>query len=169
MSQTLFDAAKYIIDKYNTMTTMKLHTLLYCCQAKYLATHNTVLFDDDFHAWRHTPVNIDLFRTYQGGPMLIHFNDDRVFDWHADPTQLSDAQCNIIDTVCDALIPYSRVQLCSQIMVQPPFIDALARTASSNYRDGAIIDTDLMRIYYNDHPIINLPKLTDWSDTNTPL
>ena len=44
MSQTLFNAAKYIIDKYNTMTTMKLHTLLHCCQAKHLATYNTVLF-----------------------------------------------------------------------------------------------------------------------------
>lgn len=161
MSQTLFDAAKYIIDKYNTMTTMKLHTLLYCCQAKYLATYSTVLFVDNFHAWRHTPVNIDLFRTYQGGPMLIHADDDRVFDWHADPTQLSDAQRNIIDTVCDALIPYSRVQLCSQIMVQPPFIDALARTSSPNPRDGGVIDTKMMCAYYHDHPIIDLSNLEE--------
>ena len=58
MSQTLFNAAKYIIDKYNTMTIMKLHTLLYCCQAKHLATYSTVLFVDDFHAWRHTPMII---------------------------------------------------------------------------------------------------------------
>lgn len=70
MSQTLFNAAKYIIDKYNTMTTMKLHTLLHCCQAKHLATYNTVLFVDNFHAWRHlTAIGDEHYRSDTNTPL----------------------------------------------------------------------------------------------------
>ena len=161
MSQPLFDVAKYILDNYGAMTTMKLHTLLYCCQAKQLVTHNTALFEDDFRAWQHTPVNLDLFTTYQHGPMIIHTDDMRVADWHAHPSLLSEAARNTIDSVCIALMPYSRVQLCSQIMTHPPFIDALARTSSPNPRDGGVIDTNMMCAYYHDHPIIDLSSLEE--------
>lgn len=161
MSQQLFNAAKYILDNYGAMTTMKLHTLLYCCQAKQLVTHDTVLFEDDFRAWQHTPVNLDLFKTYQRGPIIIHPDNERVADWHACPSLLSEAARNTIDSVCTALIPYSRVQLCSQIMTHPPFIDALARTSSPNPRDGGVIDTKMMCSYYHDHPIIDLSNLEE--------
>lgn len=161
MSQQLFNAAKYILDNYGTMTTMKLHTLLYCCQAKQLVTHDTVLFEDDFRAWQHTPVNLDLFKTYQRGPIIIHPDNERVADWHACPSLLSEAARNTIDSVCTALIPYSRVQLCSQIMTHPPFIDALARTSSPNPRDGGVIDTKMMCSYYHNHPIIDLSNLEE--------
>lgn len=161
MSQPLFDVAAYILDNHGAMTTMKLHTLLYCCQAKQLVTHDTALFDNDFHAWRHTPVNIDLFTTHRHGPMIIHADDDCVANWHACPSLLSEAARNTIDNICTALMPYTRVQLCSQIMTQPPFIDALARSLSHDPRDGGVIDTKLMCTYYRDHPIINLSNLEE--------
>ena len=46
-------------------------------------------------------------------------------------------------------------------MTHPPFIDALARTSSPNPRDGGVIDTNMMYIYYRDHPIIDLSNLKE--------
>lgn len=63
---SVFNAAKYILEKMGEMTTMKLQKLLYYCQAWSLAWEEKPLFDEDFEAWANGPVCPELFKLHKG-------------------------------------------------------------------------------------------------------
>lgn len=62
----VIDVAEYILSKCGPMPTMKLHKLLYYCQAWCLVTQDRPLFDDDFEAWPNGPVIPELFELHRG-------------------------------------------------------------------------------------------------------
>lgn len=53
---TIFDTAKYILEKKGAMSPMKLQKLCYYSQAWNLAWNNEPLFQEDFEAWATGPV-----------------------------------------------------------------------------------------------------------------
>lgn len=53
---TVFDAAKYILEKRGAMSTMKLQKLCYYSQVWSLVWDDAPLFDEDFEAWANGPV-----------------------------------------------------------------------------------------------------------------
>ena len=63
---TIFEVAKYIVEKLGTMTTMKMQKLTYYCQAWSLAWDGKPLFNEDFQAWANGPVNYELFTMHKG-------------------------------------------------------------------------------------------------------
>ena len=63
---TVFDTAKYILEKKGCLSTMKLQKLCYYAQAWSLVWDDAPLFDDDFEAWANGPVCPTLFRATQG-------------------------------------------------------------------------------------------------------
>lgn len=63
---TVFDVARYILNRIGTMTTMKLEKLVYYCQAWSLAWDGVPLFEEDFQAWANGPVCPELFATHKG-------------------------------------------------------------------------------------------------------
>lgn len=63
---TIFSVAKYILQKCDEMSTMKLQKLCYYAQAWYLVWNNEPLFAEDFQAWANGPVCRELFKKYQG-------------------------------------------------------------------------------------------------------
>ncbi|MDR2615170.1 MAG: DUF4065 domain-containing protein [Oscillospiraceae bacterium] len=81
---SIFDAAKYILERKGEMTTWKLQKLCYYAQAWSLAWDESPLFDEDFEAWRNGPVCPELFRYHQGkfvvGPDNFKVGDSRVFN-----------------------------------------------------------------------------------------
>ena len=63
---TIFDIAKYILQKKGEMTTMKLQRLCYYAQVWSLAWNEVPLFDEDFEAWSNGPVCPQLFAKHKG-------------------------------------------------------------------------------------------------------
>lgn len=63
---SVFDVAKYILEKEGTMSTMKLQKLCYYCQAWSLVWDDKALFNEEFHAWANGPVCKELFYKTQG-------------------------------------------------------------------------------------------------------
>ena len=67
---TIFDVAKYILEKQSTMSTWKLQKLCYYSQAWTLAWDNVSLFDEEFEAWANGPVSPQLFEKHRGKYMI---------------------------------------------------------------------------------------------------
>lgn len=63
---SIFQLAKYILDKQGAMTTMKLQKLCYYCQAWSLAWDEIPLVDEDFQAWANGPVCPELYNAHKG-------------------------------------------------------------------------------------------------------
>lgn len=71
---TIFQVAKYILQKKHSMTTMKLQKLAYYCQAWSLAWDDKPLFNENFQAWANGPVSPDLYHKHKG--MFVVSIDD---------------------------------------------------------------------------------------------
>jgi uncharacterized phage-associated protein len=63
---SVFDAAKYILERTGEITTWKLQKLCYYAQAWSLAWDGKALFPEDFEAWRNGPVCRELYDRHQG-------------------------------------------------------------------------------------------------------
>ena len=63
---SVFDVARYVLNRSGGMTTMKLEKLAYYCQAWSLAWDGVPLFEEDFQAWANGPVCPELFATHRG-------------------------------------------------------------------------------------------------------
>ena len=66
------DVAEYILELHGPMATMKLHKLLYYCQAYCLVTQDRPMFDLDFQAWVNGPVIPELFELHRGKFLIRH-------------------------------------------------------------------------------------------------
>lgn len=63
---TVFDVAKYILNKKGRLTTAKLQKLVYYCQAWSLVWDEEPIFEEKIEAWANGPVVPALFRHHQG-------------------------------------------------------------------------------------------------------
>ena len=68
---TVFDVAKYILDKAGSMSAMKLQKLVFYSQAMSLVWDDLPLFDDDFEAWDKGPVCRALFNAHAESMLLF--------------------------------------------------------------------------------------------------
>lgn len=66
LEPNVFDVAQYIIENVKPLTPMKLHKLLYYCQAWSLVWDEKPLFEDKIEAWVHGPVVPILFSFHRG-------------------------------------------------------------------------------------------------------
>jgi uncharacterized phage-associated protein len=62
----VFDTAKYILEQFGTMSTMKLQKLCYYSQAWSLVWDDSPLFMEEFQAWANGPVCPELFNKTRG-------------------------------------------------------------------------------------------------------
>lgn len=62
----VFDTAKYILETFGKMSTMKLQKLCYYSQAWALVWDDAPLFNEDFQAWANGPVCPELFFKTKG-------------------------------------------------------------------------------------------------------
>ena len=71
---SIVDVADYILEKYGTMTTMKLQKLAFYSQARALVVNGMPLFDEDSEAWANGPVSPALYALHKGR-FLVHPGD----------------------------------------------------------------------------------------------
>lgn len=94
----VLDVAKYILEEYGEMTTMKLQKLVYYSQAYNLAWFRNPIFNQEIKAWTHGPVVYELYNVHRG---MLSIRAEDVVNGHSD--QLSSTQKKVIDAVCKVL------------------------------------------------------------------
>lgn len=67
---SVFDVAKYILEKQGAMSTWKLQKLCYYAQAWHYTWTEQRLIKEEFQAWRNGPVCVELFKQHQGKFMI---------------------------------------------------------------------------------------------------
>lgn len=91
------DVARYILDNFGEMTTMKLQKLVYYCQAYSLAWYDLPMFDEEVRAWTHGPVVYDLFNKHRG-----QYTVSAADFGEGDINSLKERDTDVIDSVCEA-------------------------------------------------------------------
>ena len=138
---SVFDVAKYILEKMGELSTMKLQKLCYYAQAWSLVWDDRPLFNEEFEAWANGPVCPDLFFFSQGSFSI------KSEDMCGDSSNLSPSQLNTIDSVIDY---YGNKN--AQWLSQLTHMEAPWKEAREGFPPGAIchniITKESMAMYY---------------------
>lgn len=139
---SVFDVACYVLSKLKTCSTMKLHKLLYYCQAWYLVWEEKPLFEEKIEAWANGPVVRELFN-YHKGMYEISYNSFNI----GNENNLNDIQKEDIDIVLDFYKNYSAQMLINQTHIERPWKNARKGLAPME-RGNTEISLDDMLDYY---------------------
>lgn len=136
------DVARYILDNFGDMTTMKLQKLVYYCQAYCLAWYDRPMFDEQVHAWTHGPVVYELFNEHRG-LYRISANDLET----GDSRNLGEDERDVIDSVCDAFQGLTGWELRNRTHEEAPWIDNFHEEAAWHNEE---IPQEQMKQFYAD-------------------
>ncbi|MGY3578924.1 Panacea domain-containing protein [Bradyrhizobium sp. USDA 4504] len=146
------DACDYIIVRFTEdggyLNVLKLHKLLYYCQAWSLAFGRGPLFPQhSFQAWVHGPVNravYDRFVQTKAMYSAVGLTDVRA---GFDPMGLAEADRAFINSVLEVYAPLSGDQLEEMTHREEPWIEARAGVSPSA-RCETVIRNETMQRYY---------------------
>lgn len=142
---SIIDVAAYILQRYGSMTTMKLQKLAFYSQAESLAHEGRPLFPEDFQAWRGGPVSVELYARHRG-MFLIRA------DALTGTNELTSQEKRLVDSVCSSLSALTGNQLSIRTHGEAPWLAArgdLPQAASCSRG----ITKNSMRDYYSRNPI----------------
>ncbi len=141
MSVSVFDVARYILNRQGEMSTWKLQKLCYYAQAWTLAWDGKPLFKEDFEAWANGPVCRDLYDAHRGAfivkPEMIH----------GDSSKLTSEQIENIDIVLNSYGDKDAYWLREQSHAEDPWKNARGNL-SEGERGNKVISKDSMGLYY---------------------
>lgn len=140
---SVFDVASYILSNIKQCTTMKLHKLLYYCQAWTLVWDEKPLFKERIEAWANGPVIRELFN-YHKGLFQICYADITA----GNERVLSDRQRENIDEVLRFYGDKSSQWLIDQTHLESPWIEARKGLLQTE-RGNRVIENDTMYQYYS--------------------
>lgn len=141
---SVFDVAQYVLSRLEEpCTTMKLHKLLYYCQAWYLVWEDKPLFKEDIEAWANGPVIRALFNFHQGmywaTPSQLTLGNS---------SKLNDVQREDIDNVLAFYGNKTSQWLIDQTHIEAPWRNA-RKGMLPNERGNRIIPLEAMSEYYS--------------------
>ena len=140
---SVFDVAKYILEKHGKISTWKLQKLCYYSQAWALAWSDGVpLFEEDFQAWSNGPVCRELFDVHKG-EYLISAEDLQ----RGDSCSLSPDQVDSINVVLQDYGDKTPSWLREQTHDELPWQEARGRLPDF-VRSENIITKNSMGAYY---------------------
>ena len=139
---SVFDVAKYILEKKGRMSTWKLQKLVYYSEAWSLVWDEKSLFDDDFEAWANGPVVRALFNAHKGR-LFIEASDLK----RGDAATLDPDARETIDAVARDYGDYSGRELSEIAHSERPWKDARG-DLSAGEPSSSVIDRDIMMDYY---------------------
>ncbi|MCH4855715.1 Panacea domain-containing protein [Bifidobacterium pseudolongum] len=145
---TIVDVADYILNKYGTMTTMKLQKLTFYAQAQALAVTGHPLFEEDFEAWKGGPVSRALYAKHRG-MFLIHPGELT----GTSPQPVAKHEEAIIGSACDSLSALTGNQLSRRTHSEKPWQEARG-DALPNAASSEVISKESIRRFYADNPIV---------------
>jgi len=139
---TVFDAAKYILEKNGDMSAMKLQKLTYYAQAWSLAWDESPIFENRIEAWANGPVVRDLYEKHRGNYLVSSDMID-----NGNPETLNNEQKETIDAVLVAYGDKSAQWLSDQTHSESPWKQARSGLAETE-RSNKEIHLDSMAEYY---------------------
>jgi uncharacterized phage-associated protein len=139
---TVFDVARYILEKCGPMSAMKLQKLVYYSQAWSLVWDDVPLFHDNIEAWCNGPVIRELYNAHSGMFQV----DKNTFKGRAEH-HLSESRKETIDTVLKAYADKSAQWLSDQTHSEPPWISA-RNGLPDTVRGDRIITLESLAEYY---------------------
>lgn len=139
---SVFDVAKYILEKQGKMSTWKLQKLCYYSQAWQLAWTGEAIFSEDFQAWSNGPVCPELFHAHQG---RFSVGAQDVNSGNSD--NLTSDEKETIDIVLDGYGPKEPYDLREQSHSEAPWKDA-RRGLPEGARSREVITKEAMGEYY---------------------
>lgn len=148
MARSVVDVATYILERTDTITTMKLQKLAFYSQAQHLAQYGVQLFPEDFQAWRGGPVVPELYALHRG-KFLIRPGELE----GGDSSTLTDHERSVIDNVCAAMGHTTGAELSERTHRESPWLDARNGRKPSEPSD-TVITQDAMHSYYLEHPVL---------------
>lgn len=142
VSVSSLDVAAYVLEKIGKCTTMKLHKLLYYCQAWSLVWDEAPLYNDKIEAWANGPVIRRLFNYHKG---LYEVCAD---DFSIGNSQLlSIVQKETIDKVLDFYGGKSAQWLINLTHSETPWINARKGLGPSERGCNEIKQSDMAEYY----------------------
>lgn len=141
---SVFDAASYILKKLNcTISTMKLHKLLYYCQAWSMVWDGKPLFKDRIEAWANGPVVRTLFSFHRGMYEISYFKLGI-----GDERNLSKDQKDTVDGVLKFYGEMTAQELINQTHFEDPWRNARIGLRPDEPGDHEI-SLESMQTYYS--------------------
>jgi uncharacterized phage-associated protein len=142
MKTTVFDVAKYIIQRTGPISAMKLQKLIYYAQAWSLVWDDAPLFDNEIEAWANGPVCRDLYDKHRG---IYQVCLEQVSPFSGQ--LLSAVQAETVDEVLRAYAEKSAQWLSDQTHIEDPWIHARAGLGDGE-RGSQVISHNSMADYY---------------------
>ncbi len=116
MSASVFDVAEYILEKKRPVPAMKLHKLVYYCQAWSLVWEDRPMYESKIEGWANGPVIPELYHAHKGRYLLDGVGGD--------PSKLSQPDIESIDAVLEYYGDKSSQWLSDLTHQEDPWIDA---------------------------------------------
>ena len=139
---SVFDVAKYVLEKQGPMSTWKLQKLCFYSQAWSVAWTEESIFPEEFQAWANGPVCPELFREHQGRFVINEKDLSK-----GDSENLTDDQKETVDIVLrdyGLMEPYELRELSHK---EAPWKDA-REGLSEDARGQIVITPEAMGAYY---------------------
>jgi len=140
----VFDVAAYILEKMESVTTMKLQKLVYYSQAWALVWDEKQLFEEDIEAWANGPVVRDLFDYHRG---MYEISAIPI----GNPRLLNQEQQETVDAVLDYYGDKSAQWLIELTHMEDPWKQA-RRGLQPLERGNRVMSLDTIADYYSSLP-----------------
>lgn len=138
---TVFDTARYILEKLGPMSTMKLQKLCYYSQAWSLVWDDAELFPEEFEAWANGPVCKELYDATRG-MFTVTAKDEP-----GDSNNLSENQKDSINLVLDYYAKHNAQWLSQLTHMEDPWLQARVNVPAGESSSN-IITKESMALYY---------------------
>ena len=115
MNRSIHDIADYIImrakseDKNVSLINLKLQKLLYYVQAWSYGINKKPLFEGEFEAWVHGPVNRDIYNRFN--PTKFLYSEINIEDCNDKDVVLSSDESEFVDFILENYMKYSGAEL----------------------------------------------------------
>lgn len=137
---TVMDIAQWFL-KQQPMTHKKLQKIVYYAYAWYYTLTGRKLFNGEFEAWIHGPVNRQLYTNYAGnGWNVIAYDPER-------GCNVTKEQSDFLETILQVFGGYDADQLENMTHQERPWIEARAGIPA-NQPSCNIISDEMMREFY---------------------
>lgn len=139
---TVFDVAKYILDKHGLMSAMKLQKLVYYSQAWSLVWDDKPLFYNSIEAWANGPVVRDLYEKHKG-KFQVSVGDINPFS----ANNLDEDQAETVDAIISAYGNKSAQWLSDQTHSEKPWKDARLGLTDGDRGESEITHESMAEYY----------------------
>lgn len=145
------DIVDYIIlkvkaeDSFASLINLKLQKLLYYIQAWSYGINNKPLFNGEFQAWIHGPVNKTIYDRFNISKYL--YSEINLSDVMNSNVTLADNDAEFVDFILENYLKYSGAELEKLSHSEPPWKKTRG-SLGSNERCEKVISSELMKEYY---------------------